>query len=65
MTNLKIIAKRNYGVTAYYPACAAAHAFADAMGTKTLTIHALKCAKRMGFEIVLDGDESIRLLLAA
>lgn len=60
-----VTAKSVYGETKIYPLCEVAKAYAEAIGTKTLTQHALKCAKRMGYEISLDAGVSIAVMLAA
>jgi hypothetical protein len=40
-----------YGVTTHYPACPAAEVFARLAGTKTLTAHALRDIKALGFQV--------------
>lgn len=63
---MTVFAKSVYGETKFYPANEAARAYADALGTKTLTTHALRCAKRMGFAMRLDiGGTLAELALAA
>ena len=61
---ITVIAKSVYGETKYYPSNEAAHALADAVGTKTLTIHALRCAKRMGCALKLDVGGTLIALAA-
>ena len=40
-----------YGVTTHYPACYQAEIFARLAGTKTLTAHALRDIKALGFQV--------------
>ena len=62
---MTVKAKSVYGETKFYPANEAAKAYADALGTKTLTQHAMACAKRMGFKLALDVDGTIAVLAEA
>lgn len=55
MTTMFLKAKSVYGQTKLYPACEAAQAFADAIGVKALNDHQIKCAERMGFNVVVDA----------
>ena len=55
MTTMFLKAKSVYGQTKLYPACEVAHAFADAIGVKTLNDYQIKCAERMGFDVVVDA----------
>lgn len=65
MGKMQVTAKQVYGETKFYPADEIAMAYAVALGTKTLTRHALVQARKMGFEIVLDGDQTLTKLLAS
>lgn len=60
---LIITARKVYGATLFYPANETALAFSEALGTKTLTLHALRCAERMGHAIRLDGRGTLADLL--
>ena len=53
MTNNQILIeiKSFYGESKVYPLCEKAKEFAAMLGTKTLTTHALKSIKKLGFEI--------------
>lgn len=65
MPTIRITAKSVYGETKFYPASPEAHAYAAALGTKTLTRHALIQARKMGLDIVLDGDQTLTAMIAA
>mgnify|MGYP000261668080 CR=1 FL=1 len=57
MTNNQILIelKSVYGETKAYPLCEKAKEFAAMLGTKTLTPHALKSIKKLGFEYYCIG----------
>lgn len=50
-TQIVVKAREIYGNLTFYPANAQAQRLADLVGTKTLTIVALRQAKAMGFEL--------------
>ena len=60
---VNVIAKSVYGRATFYPAGRIAGLLAQLAGTKTLTEEALVIAKRMGMDIVIDGDASMRAML--
>jgi hypothetical protein len=48
--------KSVYGLETVYPACPAAEIFARIAGTKTLTSHALRDIRALGYEIAVKTD---------
>lgn len=48
--------KSVYGLETVYPACPAAEIFARIAGTKTLTSHALRDIRSLGYEINVQPD---------
>ena len=65
MQPMIVSAKQVYGQSLIYPVCGVAKAYAEALGTKTLTRQALECAKRMGFSIQIDAAVCVADLLAS
>lgn len=62
--NILVRVKSVYGNTTIYPANEAAQTLADLAGTKTLTPRALRLARKLGHDVQLDGDASLREALA-
>jgi hypothetical protein len=62
---IMVTAKSVYGETKYYPANNAASHLAAIAGTKTLTLTAMRHAADMGCLVMIDGEQTLRQLLAA
>ena len=52
-----------YGNLTLYPVNTLARRLADLAGTVTLTIAALRIIRRLGFEVVVDAEESVAAML--
>jgi hypothetical protein len=62
---IQVKAKSVYGATLFYPANTAACHLAAIAGSKTLTLTVLRHAKDMGATVLIDGEQTLRDLLAA
>lgn len=60
---VRITARKVYGETKFYPANLQAECLATVAGTKTLTLHALRAASRMGCDVLVDGDATLADIL--
>lgn len=49
-------ARGRYGTWFYYPTCEKAEQFRQIEGGKTLTAHALKCIRQLGYEIEINVE---------
>ena len=56
MNTITVEMRSNYGNVAYYPVCDKAKALAAIANTKTLTAHALKQCKALGFTVLITVD---------
>lgn len=51
ITQITVRYREVYGRPTIYPACAQSRLLAEIAGTKTLTPHALNCARKLGFTV--------------
>jgi len=61
MKTITVQVKSNYGQTVAYPVCTESKLFAKLAGTKTLTIDALKTIKALGFEVIQQAPQLLKV----
>ena len=62
--SISVTVRSVYGEIKFYPANGAAECLARIAGTKTITVHAMKEARAMGCEIVVDGTKTLLDLIS-
>jgi len=61
MKTITVQVKSNYGQIVAYPVCVESKLFAQLAGTKTLTIDALKTIKALGFEVIQQAPQLLKV----
>lgn len=61
MKTITVQVKSNYGNTVAYPVCEQSRLLAQLAGTTTLTIQALKIIKSLGFEVIQQAPQLLKV----